>query len=36
MQTGEVVSAQTVSQLTRGLDEAVRQFHQAPLEAWTK
>ncbi len=30
--TGEVVSAQTVSQLTRDLDEAVRQFHQAPLE----
>jgi putative transposase len=29
--TGEVVSAQTVSQLTRDLDEAVRQFHQAPL-----
>jgi len=30
--TGEVVSAQTVSQLMRDLDEAVRQFHQAPLE----
>jgi putative transposase len=30
--TGETVSAQTVSQLTRDLDEAVRQFHQAPLE----
>ena len=30
--TGEVVSAQTVSRLTRDLDEAVRQFHQAPLE----
>jgi putative transposase len=29
--TGEVVSAQTVSKLTRGLDEAVRQFHQMPL-----
>jgi putative transposase len=27
-----VVSAQTVSQLTRDLDQAVRQFHQAPLE----
>ncbi len=27
--TGEVVSAQTVSTLTRDLDEAVRQFHQA-------
>src|SRR6266702_4214924 len=27
--TGEVVSAQTVSKLTRDLDEAVRQFHQA-------
>lgn len=26
---GEVVSAQTVSRLTRHLDEAVRQFHQA-------
>jgi len=30
--TGEVVSAQTVSQVTRSLDEAVRMFHQAPLE----
>ena len=30
--TGEVVSAQTVSHLTRDLDQAVRQFHQAPLE----
>jgi transposase-like protein len=30
--TEEVVSAQTVSRLTRDLDEAVRQFHQAPLE----
>jgi putative transposase len=29
--TGEVVSAQTVSKLTRDLDEAVRQFHQARL-----
>jgi len=29
--TGEVVSPQTVSKLTRALDEAVRQFHQAPL-----
>ncbi len=29
--TGEPVSAQTVSRLTRDLDEAVRQFHQAPL-----
>src|SRR5216684_5743877 len=29
--TGEVVSAQTVSKLTRDLDEAVRQFHQAQL-----
>jgi len=33
--TGEVVSAQTVSQLTRECDEAGRQFHQAPLaEEW--
>lgn len=33
--TGEPVSAQTVSRLTRDLDEAVRQFHQAPLqEEW--
>jgi len=30
--SGEVVSAQTVSRLTRDLDEAVRQFHQARLE----
>lgn len=29
--TGEVVSAQTVSKLSRDLDEAVRQFHEAPL-----
>jgi putative transposase len=29
--TGEVVSAQTVSKLTRSLDEAVQQFHQMPL-----
>lgn len=29
--TGEVVSAQTVSRLSRDLDEAVRQFHEAPL-----
>jgi putative transposase len=29
--TGEAVSAQTVSQLTRDLDEAVKQFHEAPL-----
>src|SRR4029077_6410710 len=29
--TGEVVSAQTVSKLTRDLDEAVGQFHQARL-----
>ena len=29
--TGEVVSAQTVSRLTRDLDQAVRDFHQAPL-----
>jgi putative transposase len=29
--TGEAVSAQTVSQLTRDLDQAVREFHQAPL-----
>jgi putative transposase len=29
--TGETVSAQTVSKLTRDLDEAVRQFHEAPL-----
>ena len=30
--TGETVSAQTVSKLTRDLDEAVQQFHQAPLK----
>jgi len=30
--TGEVVSPQTVSRLTRELDEAVRQFHHARLE----
>ena len=30
--SGETVSAQTVSNLTRGLDEAVRQFHQAAIE----
>ena len=29
--SGEVVSAQTVSQVTRALDEAVRAFHQAGL-----
>ncbi|HXG34417.1 MAG TPA: transposase, partial [Bryobacteraceae bacterium] len=29
--TGEPVSAQTVSKLTRELDQAVRKFHQAPL-----
>jgi len=29
--TGEVVSPQTVSKLTRDLDDAVRQFHQARL-----
>ena len=29
--TGEAVSAQMVSKLTRDLDEAVQQFHQAPL-----
>lgn len=29
--TGETVSAQTVSKLTRDLDEAVRQFHQAGM-----
>jgi putative transposase len=28
---GETLSAQTVSKLTRDLDEAVRQFHQARL-----
>jgi putative transposase len=30
--TGEVVSPQAVSRLSRDLDEAVRQFHQAPLQ----
>jgi len=30
--SGEVVSPQTVSRLTRDLDEAVKQFHQARLE----
>ena len=30
--TGEVVSPQTVSKLTRDLDEVVRQFHRARLE----
>jgi putative transposase len=30
--TGEVVSPQTVSRLTRDLDQAVREFHQAPLQ----
>src|SRR5213078_717163 len=30
--TGETVSAQTVSKLTRDLDEAVRQFHSGPAE----
>ena len=30
--TGEVVSAQTVSKLTRDLDEVVQQFHQARLQ----
>ena len=30
--TGQVVSAQTVSRLCRDLDQAVRQFHQAPLD----
>ena len=30
--TGEMVSAQTVSNLTRDLDHAVKQFHQAPLK----
>jgi putative transposase len=30
--TGEVVRAQTVSRLTRDLDDMVRQFHEAPLE----
>lgn len=30
--TGEVVSAQTVSKLSRDLDEAVRQFHEATVK----
>jgi putative transposase len=30
--TGETVSAQTVSNLTRDLDHAVKQFHEAPLK----
>ncbi len=30
--SGEAVSAQTVSNLTRDLDHAVREFHRAPLE----
>ena len=30
--TGETVSAQTVSNLTRDLDRAVKQFHEAPLK----
>jgi putative transposase len=30
--SGEAVSAQTVSRLTRDLDQAVKQFHQAPLK----
>ena len=30
--TGETVSAQTVSNLTRHLDQAVKEFHQAPLK----
>lgn len=30
--TGEIVSAQTVSRLTRDLDQAVRQFHRAQLQ----
>lgn len=29
--TGKTVSAQTVSRLTRDLEEAVQQFHEAPL-----
>lgn len=33
--TGEVVSAQTVSNLTRDLDAAVKQFHRARLnDGW--
>lgn len=30
--SGETVSAQTVSRLTRDLDQAVKQFHEAPLQ----
>ena len=30
--TDKPISAQSVSRLTRGLDEAVRRFHQAPLK----
>lgn len=30
--SGETVSAQTVSNLTRDLDQAVKEFHQAPLK----
>ena len=30
--TGETVSAQTVSNLTRDLDQAVKEFHRAPLK----
>lgn len=30
--SGEAVSAQTVSRLTRDLDQAVKQFHKAPLK----
>jgi putative transposase len=34
--TGEAVSAQTVSNLTRDLDHAVKEFHRAPLaDDWT-
>ena len=34
--TGEVVSAQTVSRLVRDLDEAVSEFHRAPLaDEWS-
>src|SRR6516165_3993206 len=32
LKRGEPVSPQTVSRLSRNLDEAVRQFHQAPLQ----
>ncbi|MBI3934359.1 MAG: transposase [Acidobacteria bacterium] len=33
--TGESVSAQTVSTLTKSLDRLVRRFHEAPLkDAW--